>query len=121
MNLIKNHLAGLIFWLLITIFISVILFIYFDTINRNLLILSFIPLLSFLGYMFGSLKSGELKLFPSNWFQYIIENLLFFSIFILTLFLLKQDFNFIKISSFIVMTAVGIFNTIHILKNTANR
>lgn len=115
MNVLKKNISRVVFWLLISVISSATLFFYFIKANNNLIILSFIPLLSFLLHIIGSLKKGKLKLFPQNWVEYIIENTLFFLIFIITLFLLKEEYNFVKLIAFIVMTAVGIYNTICIL------
>jgi hypothetical protein len=120
MNILKNNLSGVIFWLLISVISSVTLFFYFNKENSDLISLSFTPLLSFLAFILGSLKKAKLKLFPSNWIEYIIENILFFLLFILTLFLLNEDFAFVKIIAFLIMTAVGIYNTVSLLKYTRN-
>jgi len=119
-KLIKNNLSGVIFWLLISIVSSLTLFFYFMKANSNLIVLSFTPILSFLAHIVGSLKKGKIKLFPSNWVEYIIENVIFFSIFMVTLFIIEKEYSNIKIIAFLIMTAAGIYNTISILKHRPN-
>ncbi len=115
----KNSLniLGLVFWTLVALSLTILLFIYFYLTNKALLILAFIPVISLLAFLLGGRYKNNINYGPNNMMEFTITNLIFLLLFLSTLFLLGKNFNFLKIGLFIIMSSVGWYNTYYVLKN----
>ncbi len=108
--------AGKLFWGIIALLLSVSVALYFyEKQQYSLLILATVPILTFGGYILGAKTKHRGHYYPINLIEYVIENLLFFLLFMFSLFFLR-DYISIKIILFLIMSAVGIFNTYSIIK-----
>jgi len=80
-----------------------------------MLMLATVPILTFGGYILGTRTKRRGHYYPRNLIEYMFENILFFLLFLFSLFYLR-DYLIIEIILFLIMSAVGVFNTYSIIK-----
>lgn len=103
------------FWLFICVIASVLILIYLMKENKGILP-AFIPLIGGIIQITVAEKVRDKNsYYPTSIPEYLITNLLFFSLFIFVLYSLNDDYLLIKIGAFTVMTLVGIYTTFFLL------
>ena len=112
----KLNLVGKYFWLIISIVLSCLLFSYLYNEYPNIVLLSFSPIFCYLGYILSQKNNRTSRYIATTIPVYLIENITFFIFFIILLYFLKQNYNYIKIIFFMLLTAIGVFNTYVLIK-----
>ena len=107
----SNKAVHISFWIIISCMLSVLLYLYSPT----QILLAIIPLTTATIQIIVAEKViGKNKYYPTSLTGYILLNLFFFLLFILTLFFIN-DHTVIKIGLFIVMTLIGFYTSFFLL------
>ena len=107
----ENNTLHIAFWIIISCMLSVLLYLYSPT----QILLAIIPLTTATIQIIVAEKViGKNKYYPTSLTGYILLNLFFFLLFILTLFFIN-DHTVIKIGLFIVMTLIGFYTSFFLL------
>ena len=118
MKRIKNNAFDLIFWLIISLSLSAVLFIYSLQTNIGMIMLALGPIAIYLIYFIGTVaaKGERFKLNSTNKHEDIITDFLSFIIFVSSLFLISNVYIYFKITLYVIMILVGIYGMITLRK-----
>lgn len=113
---VKLNQLGRYFWMVITLILTVLLFVY--SYSENRLDFSFlIPLIGIVSWEIVKRYGGrEVYYYPKDLLNYVVENATIFGIYVAVHLLLKDKYSTLQAVYVVVMAAVIIFNTYAILK-----
>jgi hypothetical protein len=113
---IRENRIHIIFWLLISSSSSLLIFLYLLQNEKNILP-SIIPILGTIIQLVVTEKLNSAKYYyPTKISGYLVLNFLFFSIFLFVLFFIDNNFFYVKLGAFLIMSMVGLYSSWYLYK-----